>query len=216
MQVRVIIDTRERSMVIPEELAAHGIEIEYATVPAGDYIVSDRACIERKSAGDFESSIMNSRLFDQLARLRESFAKPMLLIESTEDFRLNKNAITGAVLRAYLEYGVQVIFSNSQEETAELIEKIARMEQADSMHEPRLVGIKKAYSTYQWQLLILESIPGIGPKLAHALLRHFKSVRGVINAGPEQLVTVDKIGKKKAMRIEEVLAAEYEEKEDIK
>ena len=193
MQVKVIIDTRERSMVIPERLSERGVYVEFATVPAGDSMLSDRVCIERKSSEDFENSIMNSRLFDQLERLKESFTRPMLLIEQGDDFRLNRNAITGAVLRAYLEYGVQVIFSNSQEETAELIEKIARMEQEGSKHEPKLLGTKKAYSTYQWQLLILESIPGVGPKIARTLLRKFRSVRGVINAGQEALTTVDKM-----------------------
>ncbi|MEM0086782.1 MAG: ERCC4 domain-containing protein [Candidatus Micrarchaeaceae archaeon] len=210
-QVKIIIDNRERNFQIIEALSNKDIAIEVAQLPVGDYIVSDRACIERKTASDFENSIMNARLFDQLERLKNSFSKPILLIELNDGFRLSQKVILGAILKAYLDYGIQVIVSDSSGETADIIEAIARREQSDGKREPRLVGMKKAYTLLQWQLLILESVQGVGPKLAMALLKKFRSIRNIANAEAKELESVDKIGSKKAATIHKILNAEYNE-----
>ncbi|MEM3279828.1 MAG: ERCC4 domain-containing protein [Candidatus Micrarchaeaceae archaeon] len=209
-RVKIIIDNRERNFEMLDALSNRDVAIEVAQLPVGDYIVSDRTCIERKSASDFESSIMNARIFDQLERMKKSFSKPILLIELSGGFRLSKNVILGAILKAYLDYGVQVIVSEGPAETAEIIEAIARREQNSRSREPRLVGTKKAYTTLQWQLLILESVQGVGPKLAKELLKKFKSIRNVANASIEELESVDKIGPKKAETIHSILNTEYD------
>ena len=207
--IKVIIDNRERNPDIIESLENFNVNLEFATVPVGDYIVSDRICIERKTYSDFASSIMNSRIFEQADRLKKSFEKPMLLIENDgEGFRLSKNVIIGAIMKMYTEYGLQVLFSESPEESALMISKIAEREQEGKKHEPRLVGLKKAYTDYEWQLLILSSIPGVGTKIAKDMLAEFGSIRLVANADVKDLMKVDKIGKKKAQRIYDVLNAD--------
>ncbi len=206
-EAKVIIDSRERNSDILRELGGMTSRLSFETLPVGDYIVSDRICIERKTERDLEGSIINSRLFEQLDRLRSSFRRPMLIIESGADgFRLGRSVIIGAVLRAYLDYGVQVLFSGGPEDTAELVYKIAQAEQSGKMHEPRMVGIKKAYSDYEWQLFIISSIPGIGPKLARNLLERFGTVQNLANASAADMMETDKIGKKKAECIHRILS----------
>ncbi|MFP3279068.1 MAG: helix-hairpin-helix domain-containing protein [Candidatus Micrarchaeota archaeon] len=73
----------------------------------------------------------------------------------------------------------------------------------------RLIGTKRAFTNEEWQKLILSSIPGVGPKLAYELLKEFKSIKNVVNASVDELMRVDKIGKKKASRIHEILNFEY-------
>ena len=58
--LRIIVDNRERNIGIIESLEEQGIDLNFAQLPVGDYIISDRICIERKTASDFESSIMNN------------------------------------------------------------------------------------------------------------------------------------------------------------
>jgi Fanconi anemia group M protein len=53
------------------------------------------------------------------------------------------------------------------------------------------------------------NMPGIGPKLAESMLRHFKNVRNIVNANKEELMKVEKIGPKKAEGIREVLEEEF-------
>ncbi len=210
--LRIIVDNRERNLELIEALSDSGVVIDFAQLPVGDYIISDRICVERKTVGDFESSIMNNRLFEQLGRLHQSFDKPILLIEGDQaEHRLSDNAIIGAILRLYTEYSVQVLHSRDASHSAAILSKFAEREQQDEKREPRLVGLKKAYTTYQWQALILGSVPGIGPALAHRLLSHFKTVKNVAIADPKELMKVEKIGKKKAQRIYEILNAEFQD-----
>lgn len=211
-ETKIIIDNRERNLELLEGLQNKGVRPIFAQLPVGDYIISERLCVERKATKDFESSIIDSRLFEQAKRLSESFEKPLLLIEGdTAEFALGKNVILGAILKLYTEFNLQIIFSESSEETAYILSKLAEKEQIAEGKEPRLVGVKKAYSNYEWQTLILGSIPGIGPKLAKSLIRHFKTLKNVANAGPEELMEIDKIGKKKAARLYEILNSEFAE-----
>ncbi|MDE1846523.1 MAG: hypothetical protein KGH52_00485 [Candidatus Micrarchaeota archaeon] len=208
---RIIIDNRERNLNIIEGLEKNGIDLSFAQLPVGDYILSDRICVERKTSSDLEGSIINARLFDQLERLRASFEKPMLLVEGNgTGYRLNGNVILGTTLKAYLDYGIQVLWSGDAVETADLLSAISKREQEHKSHEPKLVGIKRAYTERQWQLLILSSIPGVGTKLARNLLSEFKSIKSIANAEIAQLAEVEKIGKKKAERIFEILNTEYQ------
>lgn len=53
---------------------------------------------------------------------------------------------------------------------------------------------------------VLDDIPGVGPVLKSALLKHFGSVDAIRNAGTEELMKVPGINRKKAQRIQEHFA----------
>lgn len=215
-ETKMIIDNRERNLNILEGLSANGVNVTVAQLPVGDYIISDRMCVERKTTSDFESSIMNSRLFDQAKRLHEGFEKAVLLIEGDyNSFGLTKNVIIGTILKLYTEFNIQIIFSASDEETAYILSKLAEREQTVDEREPRILGYKKAYNLYQWQVLILSSIPGIGPKLAKGLIGHFKTLKNVALASPEEMMKISKIGKKKANMVYEILNSEFKENIEV-
>jgi ERCC4-type nuclease len=207
---KIIVDNRERNLEILEGLSGSGIQLNFAQLPVGDYILSDRMCVERKTIPDFENSIINARLFDQLERLDHDFKKPILLLEGDDaEFTMNQNVILGAIVSIYGEYNVQVMRSRDVWETVSTLAGLAEREQDDKRKEPRIVGSKRAYSNSEWQLLILSSMPGIGPKLAGSLIRHFKTIRKLVSAEQDELMEVEKIGKKKAERIYEILNAEF-------
>ena len=48
-----------------------GVDVQASRLPAGDYVVSDRLVVERKSPTDLAASIKDRRLFEQLARLAD-------------------------------------------------------------------------------------------------------------------------------------------------
>lgn len=207
----MIVDNRERNITIIESLAENGIELTFAQLDVGDYIISDRVCVERKTISDFEGSIINNRLFDQIERLHQSYEKPMLILEGEEsEARLSTNVLIGTILRLYTDYNVQVIRSHNAEETVTILAKFAQIEQKKEKHELRIVGTKRAYSIPQWQVLILSTIPGVGPKLAFKLIDHFKTIKNIASANIEELTQIEKIGPKKAEKIYEVLNKEFE------
>jgi Fanconi anemia group M protein len=212
---KIIIDNRERNFELIEFLEAYGVELEFSQLPVGDFILSKRVCVERKTIEDFENSVMNNRLFEQVERLSKSFERPFLLIEEKENYehKLKPNSIIGAIIKCYLDFKVQVIFSKSSEESAYILKTIAQKEQEEKENEPRIVGAKKAYSEEEWQLLVLESLPEVGPKIARNLLKKFKSIRRIANASVEELMQVEKIGKEKAKRIYEIINREWKSSE---
>jgi ERCC4-type nuclease len=211
---KVIIDNRERNTELISAIEASEIDIEFKNAHVGDYVISDRVCIERKTVSDFESSIINGRLFDQLKRLRENYAFPILVLEGDQDyFRLNSNVINGTIASIYIEHGVEIICTYSPKNTAQVIANLARHEQQHDPRAPSLKGGARAYTSEQFQEFVIGNLPGVGPKLAKALLKHFKSIREIANADKEKLMEVDKIGKKKAEMIHLTLNQIYLAKE---
>jgi len=210
-ELKVIVDQRERNTKLLDALEKHGLEVKFATLQIGDYIVSDRVCIERKTVSDFEGSLINGRLFEQIKRMKENYQMPLLIIEGdAEAFRLKRNVITGAIVFIYITYGLQILLSKDAEETASFIKIIATQEVKKEAREPT-PKIARAYSDSQFKEFIIGNLPGVGPKISRALLRHFKNVKNIANASIEELMKVDKIGKKKAQRIHEILNVSYEE-----
>lgn len=212
---KIIIDNRERNFELIESLEAYGVELQFSQLPVGDFILSKRVCVERKAVDDFENSIISNRLFEQVERLSKSFERPFLLIEEKENYehKLKPNSIIGAIIKCFLDFKVQVIFSKSPEETAYILKNIAEKEQEDKQNEPKIIGAKKAYTEEEWQLLVLESLPEVGPKIARNLLKKFKSIRKIANASVEELMQVEKIGKEKAKRIYKIINREWESSE---
>lgn len=210
--VKIIMDSRERNGSLINVLESKGMCIEIKSVHVGDYIVSDRVCIERKTIADFESSIINGRLFDQVRRLKDNYEFPILILEGeAEYFRLKNNAINGAIASLYIDYGIEVLCTSNARNTAEIISRIAEHEQILHEREPSAKGGARAYTQNQFQQHIIANIPGIGSKLARALLRHFGSIKSIAGAAPEDLIKVEKIGKKKAELIYRTLNCAYED-----
>lgn len=210
--MKIIIDQRERNPDIINCLEKTGIDIERKTLPVGDYVVSNRICIERKTISDFESSLINGRLFDQIERLKQAYEFPIVLIEGNiEEFRLGLKQIIGAIISIYINYKIEVIFCFTNFETAEVIANIIKKEQENKDNEPSLKGSFKAHSDNQIQEYIVGNLPGIGPKLAKKLLIKFKNIKNLANADVDELTKIDKIGKIKAKKIHEIINKNYAE-----
>ncbi|HUC38841.1 MAG TPA: ERCC4 domain-containing protein [Candidatus Acidoferrum sp.] len=209
-ELRVIVDERERNKELMEGLELNGVEIDQRTIEVGDYVISDRVCIERKTVSDFESSLMSGRLLDQVERLKENYKLPIIILEgSRETFRLGRNVIIGALVALYIDNGIEVILSEDASETSRIIASIARHEQLENKREPALKGGRRARTMSHFQEYMIGNLPGIGPKLARALLSHFKSVKNIANADTKELMKVEKIGKKKAQAIHNTLNGVY-------
>jgi Fanconi anemia group M protein len=212
MQLKIVVDSRERNAELVLALEDRSIETTIKTLAVGDYIISDRVGVERKTIYDFENSLMNGRMFDQITRLKGAYERPILLVEgSREEFRLKQKVITGAIVSMYIDNGVQVLLSEGIEDTADILLSMARHEQSERSRVPSLKGGVRAYTDSEYQEYIVGNIPGVGPKLAKALLSHFGSISNIANSEVEELLKVDKIGKVKAERILDILNADYED-----
>jgi Fanconi anemia group M protein len=68
---------------------------------------------------------------------------------------------------------------------------------------------RRSSSPATTQRYILETIPGIGPHLAKALLKQFGSLQAVFSAAPDELMEVSGIGRNKAEKIRALLQRDY-------
>jgi len=78
---RVYVDERERDSPVIPYLKKLGVAILYTMASAGDYIVSDRIAVERKTIRDLAASLFDGRLVDQARRLSEYYETPILVVE---------------------------------------------------------------------------------------------------------------------------------------
>ncbi len=210
----IYVDSRERKLI--RILQEFGADVRVKQVDVGDFQLSTRVGVERKTAKDFVNSIIDGRLFNQLKNLADAFEKPILIIEG-KDYGLRNvhpNAIRGAIASAVLDFGITTLFTEDERETALLLIALARREQEG---EKSAVGIrtkKQPRSLAELQEFVVAGLPGVNAKLARRLLSHFGSVRRVFMADEHELQKVEGIGKKKAREITGLLDAKYEGRDD--
>ncbi len=200
-------DSREGNSKVLRELDKLNVEIDVKSLAVADYQVSDEVAIERKTAKDFISSIIDKRLYKQAKELVENFRKPVIIIEGNDLYSslIHPNAIRGALASLAVDFGIPIIPTRSEEDTAAMITRIAIREQ---MHEQSPIQIrteKKPLTLYEQQLYIVESLPNIGPVTAKKLLEEFGSVKEIINASVSDLKTIEGIGDKIAKKIVDVV-----------
>jgi len=159
------------------------------------------------------NSIIDGRLLSQLKDLVASYERPLLIVEGIEDVysirNIHPNAIQGMLATITISYGVPIIYTKSQAESASIIKIIAKREQEEGTKEFSLHGAKKPFTLKELQEYIVSALPNVGPSLAKDLLKHFGSVKDVMNASIEELQKVGKVGKKIAGKIREILDKEY-------
>ena len=207
---RIYVDPRERGMA--KLLEARGMEVTLRNLDVGDYVVSDRVAIERKTASDFVASIIDPErnLFRQIGDLSRSYDRPVLILEGRDLYtrQVNPSSIRGALAAVAVDYGVPIIPTEDQDETASVIALLATREQKEG-HEPKLHGHKTARTLKEQQEYLISAIPNVGPRVARNLLRHFGSIERIMTARQEELQEVEMVGPKIAERIRELVGGEY-------
>ncbi len=208
------IDHREIRSGVSQILETAGVEVVMRTLEIGDYLLSDRVCVERKTTSDFISSLISGRreLFGQISDLARTFDKPVLIIEGNDLYgqrQIHPNAVRGALTAIAIDFGVPILMSKDAEDTALMLAAIARREQQDHGREVVMHGTRSAMMLPQQQEYVVSAMPEIGPVVAKNLLRHFGTVAAVMSASREELMTVELVGPKTADRIREVVGGEY-------
>ena len=207
----VYVDTREGNSKVIRALDTIGVKVKVNTMAVADYQVSEEVAIERKTAKDFVDSIVDKRLFKQARMMMEEFKKPIMILEGNDFYSgfINPNAIRGAMTSIALDYGISIIPTRTEEDTAAMIKRIAIREQKGEKRSIQIRTERKPQNLWEQQLFIIESLPNIGPVHAKRLLEHFGTVKAVLEADEKKLQEVEGIGKKTAKNIREVVEGKY-------
>lgn len=214
--IEIVIDQRELDSSIARDLSAReDCETRLETLAVGDYVLSDRVVVERKSVSDFLDTLTGGdrSLFEQVGDCARHYARPVVVIEGEDLYserNVHPNAIRGALASLAIDFGASVLRTTDESDTAELLSVIAGREQEIDDREVSVHGEKGAKTLTEQQEYVVSAIADIGPVTARALLDEFGSVEGVMIANDEDLLDVSGIGEVTADRIREVVGSDYE------
>ena len=212
----IVIDQRELDSSIARDLSAReGTETRLETLAVGDYVLSDRVVVERKSVADFLDTLTGGdrSVFEQVGDASRHYARPVVVIEGEDLYgerNVHPNAIRGALASLAVDFGASVLRTTDEADTADLLAVIARREQDVDGREVSVHGEKGSKTLVEQQEYVVSAIADIGPVTARALLEAFGSVEGVMIANEDDLREVSGVGEVTAQRIREVVGSDYE------
>ncbi|MBN2421528.1 DEAD/DEAH box helicase family protein [Candidatus Woesearchaeota archaeon] len=210
-EIKIMCDDREKQNGIMKQLIELGIKIDLKRLDVGDYQLSDRCIVELKTVSDFVDSIIDGRLLEQLKYLVK-YERPILIIEGIEDLysqrNLHPNAIRGMLSTIAVSYGIPIIQTKNNKETAEMLRIIAKREQ-DPERKQHALHQKKPITDKELQEYIISSLPNVGPSMAKELLHNFRSIRKMMTSNEEELKKIPGVGDKTSKEIQRILDRDY-------
>jgi DNA excision repair protein ERCC-4 len=206
---KIIIDTRELPSALPFWLHQKGFTIDLRTLQVGDYVLSPKICIERKSPFDLYGSLKGeSRLLAQIPSMLRHYERVMLLIEypdnspfsSLENYMDEKKTIDfdglmSKLTMLSLEYSdMRIIWSMKPSATVSLFEELQKNQDppdGDRAEEKEKDKASIGFSEYDKVNLtainILKRLPGVTDENVFKLARGAKSLSGLCQFNVEQL-----------------------------
>ncbi len=202
-----------RSAVV-KALEAKGVQMDFRALKVGDYVLSDRVCVERKTTDDFLETLFDPArgLFEQIINMKREYLRPVMIIEGEGLYtkrRISPEAIHGIIASIMVDYGIPVLFTANGEDTASYIYTVARREQLDRKRTVNPHAGKSSQTLAERQEYLVSAISEVGPVIAKNLLKHFGSVKNIAEASVEELQAVDKVGPKTAARVREIMDSQY-------
>ncbi|MFB6284196.1 MAG: DEAD/DEAH box helicase [Halobacteria archaeon] len=213
--LNVVVDQRETKSNVARSLdGMENVELSLDTLEVGDFVVSDRVAVERKSMDDLISTLTGDRsMFEQVGELSRNYSKPLLILEGEPEelfsTGVHPNAVRGALASLTTDFEVPVIYSRDEDETAEYLSILAEREQKEEDRVVRVHGEKSSATLPEQQEYVVSSISDVGIVTARSLLNELGSVENVVLADKEELMEADGVGEKTAEKIRQVVESKY-------
>jgi ERCC4-type nuclease len=176
---------------------------------------------QRKTLPDLVASLQDGRLYYELNQLRCSatVTHSFLCVEgrfdrSTDDANYTEANISVNTLRALIAkfqwHGTGFLPTCSLRDTISAMLSVARYissGKGDDLHRPKQVTNEWGQVTSEsYGVFLLQSFPGIGPKVATAIYRHFGTVPLAWTVSAADLAQVPGVGKVRAQRLLDALS----------
>ncbi|WP_135535212.1 DEAD/DEAH box helicase [Halostella pelagica] len=214
--LEIVVDQRELDSNIARNLSKRdGVETRLETLAVGDYVLSDRVAVERKTVSDLLDTLTGGderSVFEQVGDLTRHYSRGVLILEGDDLYgerNVHPNAIRGALSSLAVDFGVSVLRTEGEGDTADLLEVIAGREQQADDREVSVHGEKQSKTLAEQQEYVVSSIADVGPVTARSLLEQFATVEAVMTARKDDLTEADGVGEVTAERIREVVGSEY-------
>ncbi|OWB78131.1 nucleic acid binding protein [[Candida] boidinii] len=163
-ELKVIVDIREFRSSLPNLCHKIGMKVLPCMLTVGDYVISKKICIERKSIPDLIGSFKSGRLYQQCEQMFRYYEIPALLIEfeegksfSLEPFAELRTKVNQASLRNDLQQDIQmkiimlltafpklkIIWSSSSLQTAQIIMELKSSQEEPDVDKAIQAGLEK-------------------------------------------------------------------------
>jgi len=176
----MIVDDREHDLI--QRFKAEGVAHEVRRLPLGDILMENNGvtCIvERKRTDDFASSISDGRWREQKARLRESGAVVVYIIEGSLYGQSKPvTTLSSALWNTRLRDKMWVVQTRGIEDTSLHLQTLVKKVGCDIKGGSSLVSLKSKRKRRMDNVfvLMLMSIPGVSERIATALGERWTSV----------------------------------------
>lgn len=215
LNIKILVDSRELKSEVPKILKDR-VDLEVKTLEVGDYVLSDRVAVERKTVEDFLESIVEEKIFNQILKLKSAYQKPILIIEGQNIYsRLHPNAVRGALASIIVDFEVPVLFTSNSNETAEILLSIARREQEERKRTIVEHVAKTKRTLKEEQEYVISAISNVGSVIAKNLLENFQTIERIATASVDELMKVPKVGRKTAEWIRLLMTTPYNKADRI-
>lgn len=193
---RIRVDRYERASGVPDALRDQGVVVDVVGLEAGDYDVGEGVLVERKSTRDLHDSVLQGRLWRQVASLRRSARVGLVLVEGRDlDAGPLPPAAVRGVLLSLVAQGIVVLRTTDPIDTAAWLRLLAA--QAQSLRAPRdrpvYAQVLKRPGGRAAEAMLC-AVPGISVVTARALLGRFGSVASLSAATEAELRSVPGVG----------------------
>ncbi|MFZ3167681.1 MAG: ERCC4 domain-containing protein [Candidatus Methanoperedens sp.] len=144
---KIVVDSKEKDSSVAKVLEKHDLEIEIATLEAGDYIVNHRIALERLTKDDILKSIFEGeKLSSKIGDMTSIYERSILIIEGEDPFfpgrPFNLSFIQSFLKTLAVSFGVSTLFTLNDAQTAEVISSIARAEHLNKPEPSRIQEIQ--------------------------------------------------------------------------
>lgn len=103
-------------------------DVRMDRLATGDYLVNGEVLVERKTIRDLVASLVDGRLFPQMARLAHSPYRPLLLLEGPTPSSMpdvHDHSVEGALVSIAAIWRVPVVYSSDSEQSARMLRFLA-------------------------------------------------------------------------------------------
>jgi ERCC4-type nuclease len=209
--VNVIADIYERASGVPRLLGELGVAVEIRSLLVGDYVVGERAVVERKTVRGLHAAVIQGKFWPQLGCLREGARFAYLLVEGRD---LDNGPLTDVAIRgicvAVMDLGVGILRSTNAKDSALWLHRLAeRRARVRYRNRPAYAQRPKRGHGTPAAEAALASVPGISRVSAQALLDHFGTLAAVVRAEPSEWQQVSGIGPVRADALATTLRTPY-------
>ena len=218
--VDIIVDSHEKSDVreyFVSSFINDGIIPKVESLPAGDFLVygkteKEAILIERKEASDFVSSLKEGRIWEQMAKMKESGIEDRRVIIEGDPLKsrslwYGKKITPSNIYGAYdgiFKWGVKIVWVSDKYQTSAYLRNLINRQKKPKKVFALRSSPQRTLTLQEKKEYLLEGLPGIGGKTAKDILKKYKTVINFVN-NVDSVDTLPGIGDKTKKEIKEIL-----------